>query len=40
MMGAHWEQGKKQKIPLPPHPLKKKEPGLFSKEFVTVFGPG
>jgi hypothetical protein len=39
MMGAHWEQGKKQKS-LSTHPLKKKKPGLFSKEFVTIFGLG
>jgi hypothetical protein len=42
-LGTWWEhignKGKNKKS-LSPHPLKKKEPGLFSKEFVTVFGPG
>ncbi len=43
-LGTWWEhignKGKNKKSLFPPHPLKKKEPGLFSKEFVTVFGPG
>jgi len=29
LMGTHWEQGGKQKIPLSSPPLKKKKTGLF-----------